>query len=216
MGLSDKTLFMFGDNMIYEVHPFCAHPQCFFCFKPGVPHTLQGSIENIRHEHSSILSCMQVAYMLDFMPVVVLTSKVCPRSMESTVYALLAGFQNFGQQIARSIGQFMIGAFAIRTETPCNFDHLTSLLVVCHMLAPLLVIPFTFILIPDSRVTDEIVVDDVTRARESAPPYHFTDEGEEPGLTGDIDAENSVSLSAPRRRQQQQTVLGEQAKESSL
>ena len=35
--------------------------------------------------------------MLDFMPMVVLTSKLCPSKMESTVYALLAGYQNFGQ-----------------------------------------------------------------------------------------------------------------------
>ena len=35
--------------------------------------------------------------MLEFMAGVILTSKLCPREMESTVYAVLAGFQNFGQ-----------------------------------------------------------------------------------------------------------------------
>ena len=62
------------------------------------------------------LPCVQVMYMvgnaiirevvtmLDFMPAVVLTSKLCPRGMESTVYALLAGFQNFGQTVSRNIG----------------------------------------------------------------------------------------------------------------
>lgn len=35
--------------------------------------------------------------MLEFMAGVVLTSKLCPRELESTVYALLAGYQNFGQ-----------------------------------------------------------------------------------------------------------------------
>lgn len=35
--------------------------------------------------------------MLEFMAGVVLTSKLCPKEMESTVYALLAGYQNFGQ-----------------------------------------------------------------------------------------------------------------------
>ena len=35
------------------------------------------------------------------MPGVVLTSKLCPKHVEATTYALLAGFQNFGQQVAR-------------------------------------------------------------------------------------------------------------------
>jgi hypothetical protein len=34
--------------------------------------------------------------MFDFLAGVVLTSKLCPKNLESTVYALLAGFQNYG------------------------------------------------------------------------------------------------------------------------
>ena len=34
--------------------------------------------------------------MFAFMPAVVLTSKLVPKGLESTTYALLAGFQNFG------------------------------------------------------------------------------------------------------------------------
>lgn len=47
------------------------------------------------------------------MPTIVLTSKLCPSGIESTMYALLAGFQNFGQSIARSVGAFMISAAGI-------------------------------------------------------------------------------------------------------
>ena len=35
-------------------------------------------------------------------PQVLLTSKLCPRDLESTTYALLAGFQNFGSQARRA------------------------------------------------------------------------------------------------------------------
>ena len=35
----------------------------------------------------------QVVSMFDWMPAIILTSKLCPKNMESTVYALLAGFQ---------------------------------------------------------------------------------------------------------------------------
>jgi hypothetical protein len=40
-----------------------------------------------------------ICYTLNFMPAVLLTSKLCPKEIESTTYALLAGFQNFGQQV---------------------------------------------------------------------------------------------------------------------
>ena len=35
--------------------------------------------------------------MMEFMPAVILTSKLCPIGIEATMFALLAGFQNFGQ-----------------------------------------------------------------------------------------------------------------------
>ena len=103
---------------------------------------------------------------MDFMPAVVLTSKVCPKGLESTVYALLAGFQNMGQNVSQSIGAFMISSMGVRTlcepkleagETcDCNFDNLPSLLFICHMVLPLLTIPLTWVLIPDCRMTDTI------------------------------------------------------------
>ena len=37
----------------------------------------------------------QLVSSLEFMPAIVLTSKLCPKDVEATVYALLAGFQNF-------------------------------------------------------------------------------------------------------------------------
>ena len=68
----------------------------------------------------------EVVVMLDFMPAVVLTSKLCPRGIESTVYAVLAGFQNFGQTVSRNVGAFMIPG-------PCAFGRLGY----CPACAPL-------------------------------------------------------------------------------
>jgi len=105
-----------------------------------------------------------VCYMMNFMPAVVLTSKVCPKNMEATIYALLAGFQNFGQNVAASIGIYMIKAFQIRTSeedgAECNFKNLSIMVVVCHFALPLLAIPLTFVLIPNAKLTDEIEVKD--------------------------------------------------------
>ena len=62
-----------------------------------------------------------IVYQMNFMPAVVLTSKVCPKGIESTVYALLAGFQNLGQNVSQSIGVFLIKAMGVvsaRKEEP--------------------------------------------------------------------------------------------------
>eukprot|EP00123_Amoebidium_parasiticum_P021852 comp7493_c0_seq1/m.3156 comp7493_c0_seq1/g.3156 ORF comp7493_c0_seq1/g.3156 comp7493_c0_seq1/m.3156 type:complete len:624 (-) comp7493_c0_seq1:377-2248(-) len=129
---------------------------------------------------------VQVVYMMDFMPAVVLTSKLCPKSLESTVYALLAGFQNFGGNVSRSVGVYMIEAFGIKTTVPCNFDNLTYLVVVCHMLLPLLHIPLTFILIPKARLTDRILDHNT-----SLVPH---DDGHTPQAMGERNSRDNLNL----------------------
>jgi hypothetical protein len=109
------------------------------------------------------------------MPAVILTSKLCPKNMESTMYALLAGFQNLGQGIARSLGLFLISYYGVKTPAvatvadPCDFGGLASLVTVSHMLFPLITIPLTFCLIPNALLTDdlrpELPADDESDAR---------------------------------------------------
>eukprot|EP00283_Hemiselmis_rufescens_P025926 CAMPEP_0173441318 /NCGR_PEP_ID=MMETSP1357-20121228/23893_1 /TAXON_ID=77926 /ORGANISM="Hemiselmis rufescens, Strain PCC563" /LENGTH=550 /DNA_ID=CAMNT_0014406887 /DNA_START=22 /DNA_END=1670 /DNA_ORIENTATION=+ len=98
--------------------------------------------------------------MFAFMPAVVLTSKLVPKGLESTTYALLAGFQNFGGVVSSQIGIYATQYANIQTDAPCNFDNLTTLVAVCHCLLPLLAVPLTFILIPDKLMTDTIIEDD--------------------------------------------------------
>ena len=103
-----------------------------------------------------------MTYMINFMPPVVLTSKLCPKNMEATVYALLAGFQNFGQQVAKSIGVYMMHAFKIETEPPrCNFHGLVTMIIIGHMILPALTIPLTFFMLPNKRIDEEFSADDV-------------------------------------------------------
>ncbi|UPQ97416.1 folate-biopterin transporter [Chloropicon primus] len=125
IGISDKTMYMFGDAVIYNI-----------------------------------------VYQMDFMPSVVLTSKVCPKGLESTIYALLAGMQNMGQNVSQSLGAYMITAMGVKTackpsvdeECDCDFSNLPQLLFICHMFLPLLTIPLTFVLIPNIKMTDPIEV----------------------------------------------------------
>jgi len=58
------------------------------------------------------------------MPALVLTSKLVPKGLESTVYALLAGFQNFGGVVSSQIGIFATQAVGIKTTAPCDFTNL--------------------------------------------------------------------------------------------
>ena len=100
-----------------------------------------------------------VARQLDLMPAVVLTSKLCPPGMEATVYAILAGFQNFGGSVSAAVGSALTSEFGITADLEageCSFDGLSSLIVLSHVVLPLLVVPLTFVLIPDAGLKDPL------------------------------------------------------------
>lgn len=99
-----------------------------------------------------------VAGQLDIMPAVVLTSKLCPPGMEATVYAILAGFQNFGGSVSTAVGSALTSQFKVHADLEsgdCNFDGLPGLILLSHVVLPLAVVPFTFILIPDATLKDQ-------------------------------------------------------------
>jgi hypothetical protein len=102
----------------------------------------------------------QVANMMAFLPSVVLISKLCPEDVEATVYALLAGFSNFGGAIAQTLGLAMLKIFKVDFEGAgaggdgCSYGSLPLLIILCNIFIPLLAIPLTFLLVPDMRLTD--------------------------------------------------------------
>jgi len=84
---------------------------------------------------------------MDTIPMVALTAKLCPPNEESTVYALLASFQNFGGAAASALGlacAHHAGIMLKDTGHACSFDNLAPLVVVCNMLLPMLVYPLTY------------------------------------------------------------------------
>lgn len=125
----------------------------------------------------------QLCATLNFLPAVVLTAKLCPKNVESTVYALLAGFQNFGTQLSRTIGVAALGWFQIRAELDednfpgetCDFKNLSWLLFAAHFVCPLLAVPLTFILIPDANMKDDLEPE--SYAKPSDEPKNKTDGG---------------------------------------
>uniref|UniRef100_A0A146M311 Uncharacterized protein n=1 Tax=Lygus hesperus TaxID=30085 RepID=A0A146M311_LYGHE len=98
--------------------------------------------------------------MLEFLPSIILTSRLCPRGSESLIYSLMAGIGNFGQAIASSLGAiFLEYIWPVQTSTPCNFDNLPMLTLFGNMLVPLLSIPASYLLLPNTRVCDDIDMD---------------------------------------------------------
>ncbi|KAL7704492.1 folate/biopterin transporter [Lotmaria passim] len=102
----------------------------------------------------------QMVYMLGFMPLVILMSRLCPRGSESVVYALMAGFSNLGQTTSSSIAAIIMeyGWPVFADNDPCNHDNLPWLIFTCSVMCPLLVIPLSFML-PIARIIDNIDVD---------------------------------------------------------
>uniref|UniRef100_A0AAW3AX91 BT1 family n=1 Tax=Leishmania utingensis TaxID=653362 RepID=A0AAW3AX91_9TRYP len=101
----------------------------------------------------------QVCYMLAWMPMIVLLSRLCPRGSESVVYALMAGFSNLGQSTSSSIGAIIMEyGWGITTTPPCDFSNVPWLLLVGHIMLPLLVLPLT-LLIPKARICDDLDID---------------------------------------------------------
>lgn len=126
-----------------------------------------------------------VVYMMDFMPAVVLTTRLCPKDLEAVIYALLAGYQNFGQQVSRTIGLVLISSrkYGVRMDMDggeCDFDNLPRLIAVCHMLLPLITVPLTFVLIPRARLDERLLADPAPKPSPASVLY----EDESERLTG--------------------------------
>lgn len=105
-------------------------------------------------------ACQPIAQMLGLMPAALLNSLLCPRGAEATVYAILAGFQNFGLAVASVLGVWLTRFLDIKSGSggevgECDYDDLASAIVFGHCILPLLCLPLTFCLVPDVRMNDE-------------------------------------------------------------
>ena len=89
-----------------------------------------------------------VAATLETMPLVLLTSELATGGAESTTYALLAGFQNFGGALAASYGYILQGALEVSFDNErCDDANLAWLVGFAHMGLPFLTIPLSVCLI---------------------------------------------------------------------
>eukprot|EP00411_Alexandrium_monilatum_P081921 CAMPEP_0175607870 /NCGR_PEP_ID=MMETSP0096-20121207/61450_1 /TAXON_ID=311494 /ORGANISM="Alexandrium monilatum, Strain CCMP3105" /LENGTH=390 /DNA_ID=CAMNT_0016912737 /DNA_START=1 /DNA_END=1170 /DNA_ORIENTATION=- len=89
------------------------------------------------------------------MPMFILAAKVCPESVEATLFAMLMALSNFGSTVADFLGVSMLEAFGV---VGSNFDRLGDVILAksfCRLL-PMLLIP---LLVPNLRPNDPIDIE---------------------------------------------------------
>ncbi|CAK9099409.1 Folate-biopterin transporter 1 [Durusdinium trenchii] len=111
-------------------------------------------------------ACQSIAAQMMIMPQALLTARLCPRGAEATVFAILAGFQNFGANIGSILGAQLAEATGIvmKRNGPCEYQTLPHLIVLCHVAIPLACLLLTW-LVPSVAMNDESAF-----AMDSPPP----------------------------------------------
>ncbi|CDJ41760.1 folate/methotrexate transporter FT1, putative [Eimeria tenella] len=117
----------------------------------------------------------EVASMWAFMPGCVLISRLCPKNIESTMYAVVAGLQNFAQSMSKLSGNFLcFTLLGVRTlATPggpaCDFSGLPLGIGLAMGVCPLLPISLTFWLVPNIFMDQAVTADGPADAAAAAP-----------------------------------------------
>ena len=95
-------------------------------------------------------ACVQSAVtMLEQTPAVILTSKLCTENNESTIYAILAGFQNLGMAISLVIGTVLADSFGVHlSPSVCTYSNLPYLIALANIALPMLSAPLSYWLVP--------------------------------------------------------------------
>eukprot|EP00667_Euglena_gracilis_P004274 EG_transcript_4298 len=124
--------------------------------------------------------------MLNFMPTTILIAKLCPVGAESTVFALLAGYSNFGSSIASYLGAYVQDWLGLGNIGSGEVDDFSNAWIasVINAFCPLVVLLFIPFLIPDARMTDSLVR---IGAEEEEGTKKLPSDDEDPELMIDLD-----------------------------
>merc|ERR1719352_231195 len=131
-------------------------------------------------DHAFVLGasvCGAVVAQWMWMPGVVILSQLCPKGMEATMYALLAGCHNLGNTIASNCGALVLHLLGCepsgQPKETDQFKHLwqASALSTVLPMFTLLLLPW---LIPDARQTDKLLDDDDRDATSGSLWRRFT------------------------------------------
>lgn len=102
-----------------------------------------------------------------WMPGVVILSQLCPKGMEATMYALLAGCHNLGNTIASNCGALVLQWLGCDPSgQPSEDAHFKNLWIgaAASTLLPMVTLLLLPYMIPDARQTDKLLKDDEINA----------------------------------------------------
>jgi len=114
---------------------------------------------------SSVLTSVIGQWM--WMPGIVILSQLCPKGMEATMYALLAGCHNLGNTIASTCGAWVLEVFNCQPSGADNESEQFKNLWVASLLStvlPTLTLVLIPWLIPNVKQTDKLLSDEDTDA----------------------------------------------------
>jgi len=119
-----------------------------------------------------------------WMPQVVILANLCPKGMEATMYALLAGSHNLGNTIGSNCGALMLDWLGCTPSgVPGESDKFTNLwkasAISCSL--PLITILALFWLIPDARQDESLIDDSCTTATSGSLWRRWTGRDDAPG-----------------------------------
>lgn len=117
-------------------------------------------------DHAFVLGasvCGAVVAQWMWMPGVVILSQLCPKGMEATMYALLAGCHNLGSSVASNCGAAMLQYMKVTPSGNNNESHQFDKLWIASLIStvlPLLTVILLPWLIPNAKQTDTLIDDD--------------------------------------------------------
>ncbi|KAL7701252.1 folate/biopterin transporter [Lotmaria passim] len=95
----------------------------------------------------------EVVDMLLRMPTMLLMSRVSPRGSEAMVLALLGGIAHLASSTSTAIGYLLLETiWPVTTKGKCDYHNAPWLVIACHIVAPLVILPLSFLLLPASRI----------------------------------------------------------------
>merc|ERR1712060_598427 len=114
---------------------------------------------------------------LDQLPATLLLSKLCPKGIETTMFAILAGFSNIGLSLSGQMGALAVGYFGYNFRKgdasegipstcemggsnpgdPTSWHGLAQTLLVGNVVLPFLTIPLTWCFIPNQPLNSEFL-----------------------------------------------------------
>ncbi|KPA86651.1 biopterin transporter putative (BT1) [Leptomonas pyrrhocoris] len=100
---------------------------------------------------------LDLVEMLLNMPTMMLMCRIAPRGSESMVFALLASIYHLSTSTSSAIGYILMDTiWPVVTKGECDYHNAPWLLIAGHIVAPIFIFPLAYMLLPASRICDNI------------------------------------------------------------